>query len=247
MSSTISFNGMPASIRVPGSYIEFDNSRALRGLTEWPARVLLLGQRLAAGTVAAATPVRVTDAGQARTYFGRGSLLAHMFEAWFRVNPLTEVWGCALDDVGAGVAANSTIVVSGTATASGVIALLLGGRRVEVAVTSGDAATAVASAIHAAINASLDLIVAATVSTNTVTVTNATRANSGTSWTSGIRRWRPTRCPPASRSRSTSRPAGPRTRTSRPPWMRWPRPGSRTSSPPGPMPRTSRPSMRGSC
>ena len=179
MSSSISFNTMPASIRVPGSYIEFDNSRALRGLTEWPARVLLLGQRLAAGSVAAGTPVRVTDAGQARTFFGRGSLLAHMFEAWFRVNPLTEVWGIALDDVGAGVAASSTIVVGGTATAGGVIALLVGGRRVEVAVTASQAATAVATAIAAAINANPDLIATAAAAAGTVTVTNRHKGEFG--------------------------------------------------------------------
>lgn len=179
MSSSISFNGMPASIRVPGGYVEFDNSRALRGLTEWPAKVLLLGQRLTTGTVPAVTPTRITDAAQARVAFGRGSLLAHMFEAWFRVNPLTEVWGIAMDDVGAGVAASGTIVAGGTSTANGVIALLIGGRRVEVAVTAGQAAAAIATSINAAINASLDLIVTAAVATSTVTVTNRHKGEFG--------------------------------------------------------------------
>lgn len=179
MSGSISFNGMPASIRVPGSYIEFDNSRALRGLTEWPARVVLLGQRLSTGTVLQAAPVRVTDASQARTFFGRGSNLAHMFEAWFRVNPLTEVWGVAMDDVGGGAFATGTIAVSGTATATGVVALMIGGRRVEVTVTSGQAATAIATAINSAINATLDLPVTSTVVTSTVTVTARHRGEIG--------------------------------------------------------------------
>lgn len=171
MSGSISFNAIPGSIRVPGTYVEIDNSRALRGLTEWPARVAMLGQRLATGTVAQATPVRVTDAGQARTFFGRGSNLAHMFEAWFRANPATEVWGVALDDNGGGVQAVRTITVTGTATASGAIALLVGGRRVEVGVPSGTAAAAVATAIHAALAAALDLPMTATVATTVVTLT----------------------------------------------------------------------------
>lgn len=181
MSGSISFNGMPASIRVPGSYVEFDNSRALRGLTDWPARVLILGQRLTTGTVLQAAPVRVTDAGQARTFFGRGSMLAHMFEAWFRVNPLTEVWGVAMDDVGGGAFATGTIVVGGPATANGVIALMIGGRRVEVTVTSGQASTAIATAIQAAIAAALDLPVTASVATSTVTVTARHRGEAGNS------------------------------------------------------------------
>ena len=171
MSGSISFNGMPASIRVPGTYVEIDNSRALRGLTDWPAKVLVLGQRLTAGTIAALAPVRVTSADQARTYFGRGSQLAHMFEAWFRANPPTEVWGLAMDDVGAGVAGTQTITVSGTSTAAGEIALMIGGRRVPVTVTSGQAATAVATAIAAAVNAALDLPMAAAAAAAVVTLT----------------------------------------------------------------------------
>jgi phage tail sheath gpL-like len=144
MSGSISFNNIPNSIRVPGSYVEFDNSRALRGLNDWPARVLIMGQRLTTGSIAQGVPIRVIDAAQARTFFGRGSNLAHMFEAWFANLSLVEVFGIAMDDVGAGVAATGTIVVTGTATATGVIALMIGGRRVEVTVTSGQAAAAIA-------------------------------------------------------------------------------------------------------
>lgn len=170
MSGSISFNGI-GSPRVPGTYVEFDNTRAVRGLTEWPAKVVLLGQRLPAGTVAEATPTRITHAGQAITAFGRGSNLAHMFEAWFRVNPPTEVWGVALADAAGGAAATRTLTASGTATAGGVIALLVAGRRVEVAVTAGQASTAVAAAVNAAINATLDLPVTSTVTTSVVTAT----------------------------------------------------------------------------
>ena len=177
---SISFNQMPASIRVPGTYVEIDNSRALQGLSTWPAKVLILGQRLAAGTVTALTPVRVTSAEQGRIYFGRASQLAHRIEAWFRGTPWVEVWAMAMEDVGAGVAATHTIAVTGPATATGEIALLIGGRRVPVTVTSGQAATAIATAIQAAVNANLDLPVTATVATSTVTLTNRHKGVAGT-------------------------------------------------------------------
>lgn len=171
MSGSISFNGMPASIRVPGAYVEIDNSRALRGLTDWPAKVLMLGQRLTAGTIAALAPVRVISADQARTYFGRGSQLAHMFEAWFRANPATEIWAVAMDDVGAGVAGTQTVTITGPATAAGEIALMIGGRRVPVTVTAGQAATAIATAMAAAVTAALDLPVTASAAAAVVTLT----------------------------------------------------------------------------
>ena len=47
----ISFNQIPSGIRVPLVYAEFDNSRAVQGLTEQPFRIMLMGHRLTAGTI----------------------------------------------------------------------------------------------------------------------------------------------------------------------------------------------------
>ena len=46
---SISFNQIPVSIRVPGTYVEIDNSRARRGLIGLPTRILVIGQRKAGG------------------------------------------------------------------------------------------------------------------------------------------------------------------------------------------------------
>ena len=48
---TISFNNIPKNIRTPGAYGEIDPSRALQGLVPNPHKVLILGQKIAAGTV----------------------------------------------------------------------------------------------------------------------------------------------------------------------------------------------------
>lgn len=167
----ISFNSIPVSLRVPGAYIEFDASRALSGLYQVSNRVLLVGQRLAAGTVAALTPTPIVTADQAIAAFGRGSMLARMAKALKAADNYSECVAIALDDPGAGTAATYTLTVSGPATAAGTIALLIAGQKVEVAVASGDSANAVAAAIEAALDLALDLPVTAGVATNVVTLT----------------------------------------------------------------------------
>lgn len=167
----ISFNDVPANIRVPGAYIEIDNTRANRGLAQLPTRILVLGQRLSTGTVAQAVPTLVTGVDQGKTYFGRGSMLAAMIEAIKLNNKYTELWAIALSDNGAGVAATGTIVASGTATAAGTINLYIAGQRVQVAVASGDTANTIAAAINTAIGAAGDLPVTSSVNTATVTIT----------------------------------------------------------------------------
>ena len=100
---SISFNAIPIDIRTPGHYIEFDNTRAVQGLPAVHQKILVLGQRLAAGTVAAGVPKRILSAAQAEEYFGRGSMLHQMLTALKKANSYTECWAIALDDNGAGV------------------------------------------------------------------------------------------------------------------------------------------------
>ncbi|HXG47687.1 MAG TPA: phage tail sheath C-terminal domain-containing protein [Methylomirabilota bacterium] len=168
---TIPFNQIPIDLRVPGTYIEFDNSRAVRGKLSVPGRILAIGQKLAAGTAAANTPVRVDTAALAVELFGRGSMLALMAAAIKAANRDTELWALPLADNGGGTAAAGTITVTGPATAAGTLNLYVGGKRVQVAVASGDTANTIAAAINAAINADLDLPVTSTVLAAEVTVT----------------------------------------------------------------------------
>lgn len=167
----ISFNSIPVSLRVPGAYIEFDASRALSGLYQTNNRVLLIGQRLAAGAVAALTPTPIVTADQAISAFGRGSMLARMAKALKSADQYSEVIAIALDDPGAGTAATFTLTLGGPATAAGTIALMIAGQKVEVAVASGDSADTIATAIEAAVDAALDLPVTAGVASNVVTLT----------------------------------------------------------------------------
>jgi len=175
----ISFNQIPITIRTPGQYIEFDNTKAVQGLPAVPSKILVIGTRLAAGSVAQAIPKMVLSASQAEDFFGRGSMLSHMFQALKKANPYTEVWGIALDENAAGAKATGTITVVGPATESGTINLLIASRSVQVGVTSGDAQNAIATAINAAINANTDLPVTSGAAANVVTLTARSKGTYG--------------------------------------------------------------------
>ncbi|WP_415257665.1 phage tail sheath subtilisin-like domain-containing protein [Thauera phenylacetica] len=165
----ISFNQIPANVRVPLFYAEMDNSQA--GYFTQNQRALLIGQKLAAGTAVAGTPYLVARSDEAKKLFGLGSMLARMHELYRLNDSFGEVWCIALDDNGAGVAATGSAAITGTASSAGTLSLYIAGQRVQVAVAVGDTATAVATALAAAINADTALPVTASAATGTVTVT----------------------------------------------------------------------------
>ena len=178
---TISFNQIPIAIRTPGQYIEFDNTRAVQGLPQQQHKILVMGQRLTAGTVAQGVPKRILSASQAEEYFGRGSMLAAMLAALKAANTYTECWAVALDDNGAGVAASGTLAFSGSPTESGTLNLYVAGKRVQTAIVSGNTATQVATAVAAAINADTSLPVTAASLAGDVTVTARHKGECGNS------------------------------------------------------------------
>lgn len=165
----VSFNYIPANVRVPLFYAEMDNSQA--GYFTQNKRSLLVGQKLATGTAVVNTPYLVSTTDAAKTLFGTGSMLARMHALYRLQDSFGEVWCIAVADAGAGVQATGTITVTGPATAAGAINLYIGGQKVSVAVGASDASTTIATAINAAINAATDLPVTSTVAASVVTLT----------------------------------------------------------------------------
>lgn len=166
---SVSFNAIPAGVRVPLFYAEMDNSQA--GYFSQNKKALLIGQKLVAGSLAFNTPTLVSTTDQAKSLFGVGSMLARMHAAYRAQDPFGEVWCLAVADAGAGVAATGTITVAGAATSAGTIPLYIAGQQVNVGVALGDLATVVAASINAAINAATDLPVSSTVATSVATLT----------------------------------------------------------------------------
>ena len=168
----ISFDAIPSNIRVPGAYFEISNSRALRGLPQFKQRIVVIGQRLSTGSVSQGVLTMVPSAQHAATYFGRGSMLAHMFEILKQNNRYTETWAIALNDNGSGVAATGSLSFAGSSpTQAGTLNLYIGGRLVQIAVQTTDTANGIATNVAAAINNDGELPVTASASTSTVTVT----------------------------------------------------------------------------
>lgn len=168
---SISFDNLPTTLRIPFVSAEFNSSRAQQGPALLAYRSLAIGQKTSAGTWAADSVNRATNVDQAIVGGGRGSIIHRQALAWFATNRSTELWFGVLADNGAGVAATGTIVVGGTATAAGTIALYLGAERITVGVASGDVATAIATNINAAVAAALDLPITSGVASATVTFT----------------------------------------------------------------------------
>jgi len=159
----ISFDTIPSDVRVPLAYVEFNNSRAQAGLASDGYTILVLGQRLATGTVQAGVPTEILGADQAEQCFGRGSMLASMLAAMKKANSYTRMVAIALDDDGAGAAATGKVVFAGAATQNGTLNLYVAGTKVAVGVAAGDDPAAVAAATVAAIQANTALPVTAAV------------------------------------------------------------------------------------
>jgi phage tail sheath gpL-like len=108
---------------------------------------------------------------QARALCGLGSMLERMVTAFFAVNTTQLLYILPIPDPAAGVKATGTIAITSPPTASGVLTIYIAGQVVNVTVNSTDVATAIATNLAAAINATPELPVVATASTNTVTLT----------------------------------------------------------------------------
>ncbi|MFH5926442.1 phage tail sheath subtilisin-like domain-containing protein [Roseomonas xinghualingensis] len=165
----VGFNTIPADLRIPLFWAEFDNSQA--GYGSNAKRTLLVGQTITPLAATMAWPRLVTSYEEAAGLFGQGSMLANMMKAYRANDTFGEVWVYPFVDVTAGAAATGTITASGTATAAGTIALYVAGTLIPVGVTVGMTAAQAAAAMAAAINAKPTLPVTASANAAAVTVT----------------------------------------------------------------------------
>jgi phage tail sheath gpL-like len=162
---------IPTSFRVPFMSVQIDPTKASQGPSILPYEALLIGSMRSTGSATASVLVRVTSVAQARTLFGAGSQLHLMVRAFFENNKVIPLYCIPLADHASGVAATKTLTYSGTATEDGTFYLYVGGKRIAVAVSSGDAATAVASAANAAFALIQDLPMGSGVSSAVQTLT----------------------------------------------------------------------------
>ncbi|WP_421218751.1 phage tail sheath subtilisin-like domain-containing protein [Aeromonas jandaei] len=165
----VSFNNVPADLRVPLFYAEMDNSAA--NSASETLRALVLGHGLATITTGKNQLQQITNPAQAAGLVGAGSQLAAMVAAYRNVDSFGELWLIDVPEPSAGAAATATITVTGTAISSGVVSLYIAGKRVQAGVSAADAPTVVAASIKAAIDKDASLPVTSSVSAGVVTLT----------------------------------------------------------------------------
>jgi phage tail sheath gpL-like len=102
---SIVFDQIPSNLLVPGVYTETNSRRAATGTSTLPRRVLLVGQRLSTGAVAAGVPYQIFSPSDAESGSGPGSMLAEMAHVAKAANKYVEMWGIGLADNGSGVPA----------------------------------------------------------------------------------------------------------------------------------------------
>lgn len=178
-SANVSFNQIPSGIRKPGKYFEFNTTGAVNALPGNTQQVLIIGQRLASGSVPALVPATISSDEAAALAFGRGSIAHLMVQQALTAYAYLQLSVIALDDAPAGIAANGAVSLSGPASASGNFTLYVGGVAVTVAVASADTAASIAADLVAQIANQPDLPVVATLDANNSAKVNLAAKNKG--------------------------------------------------------------------
>jgi phage tail sheath gpL-like len=171
MSETISFGEIATDWRVPGIRTEVRARYSSLGLSDYPSRIVIIAQKLSAGTGAVGVPIQVFRLAQVTALAGAGSQAEDMARhALAACNGFTPIFLVLLADPSGGTAAAGSLVFSGT-PAAGNSSIRIAGKRIGYPVLAADTVSTLATRVRAAINARADLPVAATGSTGTVTLT----------------------------------------------------------------------------
>ena len=162
-------NNIPET-KIPGSYTEFNYYAGPNGLPANIQKVLLIGDKSSAGSLAVNKPTAVSSEQEAISLAGSGSVLMQMYKA------AKKAWKYAQSSllcysVDGGSAATWAIPLSGTATAAGQVGVECNGVQIVAGVANTDVAADIASALAEKINATPDAPFTATAATGTVTLT----------------------------------------------------------------------------
>jgi len=173
----ISFNNIPADLKIPLYWVEVDPSQAGIPMIHQPS--LLVGIATSLGAAPHDIALAIGTQAQADHAFGAGSMLARLFRTFFANNFANEVWGLPVGEPTGGTAATGTITVANPPTDAGTIHLYIAGQHVPVNVAGTDTTANIAAEIAAEINATPDLPVSASSTTNVVTLTCRWKGLSG--------------------------------------------------------------------
>lgn len=147
---TIPYAQIPANQRIGLFSAEFSEKPSER-VDPGVRLPVMMGQKLPAAPAVVGTRYLITRTGEAATWFGRGSPLHGMAIGFFRRYPTGKFYAICQTDNGSGVAGSRALTLTGPATETRELALYIAGVKRPVSVTSGMIATAIATAVVAAV------------------------------------------------------------------------------------------------
>ncbi|XDF79269.1 phage tail sheath subtilisin-like domain-containing protein [Aliivibrio fischeri] len=176
----MSLGSIPNDIRVPLVYIDIDNSQALSGTPAQAQKILVIGQQLSG---AAATPLTLeritTSESRWDELYGKGSMMALMLKKLRKANFSTDVYALGVADLTAGTQAKAELTITASNAKAGVIALLVAGQSVQVAVKDDNTAAEIATAVIAKVTELTNLPVSAALKSGETEVVEFTCKHKG--------------------------------------------------------------------
>lgn len=149
---------------------------AQTGLVSVPQKILLFATKLSAGTGAALTPIKVTDAADGTTLGGPRSMLGPMVERVFGTSASADLTVILMVEDAGGVAADGDITFAGTTAASTKgLTLRVGGNPTNFVITVGDSPTQAAAALNTALGLNGTVPVTSTPTVGEVALVAATK------------------------------------------------------------------------
>jgi len=174
------FNEIPSPLYRPGSYMEVRPNYANIGILPFPARNLIIGNMLTAGS---ATPdiiqANVVEPAQATALFGAGSIAEAMVIAYLNSGAQIPLDVIGVSDAAGAVAATFTVSFSGAWSTSGTTAIAIAGKRYALGTQSTDTVSTMATALAAAVNADPHAPVTASAALGVVTFTAKNKGLAG--------------------------------------------------------------------
>ena len=150
------FYTIPINFKLPGIFAEFNNSKAQTSLGGLPHKILLLGHKTTDGTAKTEQAILVPNGKQAEL-FGKNSILHHMLDTSFAINPYQEVYALPIEEDSEGAAAKWELDFTGCNLAdNNNVALYLYGKRVSISLEAGNA-NAAAQKVKKALDDAEDL------------------------------------------------------------------------------------------
>ena len=156
--------------KIPGSYTAYNYYAGPNGLPANIQKVLLIGDKSSAGSIAAYRPTEVATEQEAIALAGSGSVLMQMYKAAKKAWRYAQI-SFLCYNVADGSAATWAFTLTGSATAAGRVGVECNGVKIVIGVAKTDAAADIATALAAEINNTPDAPFTAAAASGTVTLT----------------------------------------------------------------------------